>query len=68
MGALPIVGRLVGRDLRRRPAQAATTVPSLGWLIPAVLATLVVVTGLTALPAWVGSRRPLTDVLAQEAS
>jgi putative ABC transport system permease protein len=44
-----------------------TTIPSVGWLIPAVLATLVIVTGLTAFPAWAGTRRPVTDVLAQEA-
>jgi putative ABC transport system permease protein len=44
-----------------------TTIPSAGWLIPAVLATLVAVTGLTAIPAWAGSRRPVTDVLAQDA-
>jgi putative ABC transport system permease protein len=46
---------------------AGTTIPSVGWLIPAVLATLVVVTGLTAIPAWAVARRPVTDVLAQEA-
>ncbi len=44
-----------------------TTIPSVGWLIPAVLATLVAVTGLTAIPAWAGSRRSVTDVLAQDA-
>jgi putative ABC transport system permease protein len=44
-----------------------TIIPSAGWLIPAVLATLVVVTGLTAIPAWAGARRPVSDVLAQEA-
>jgi putative ABC transport system permease protein len=46
---------------------AATILPSVGWLIPAVLATLIAVTGLTAVPAWAGSRRPVTDVLAQDA-
>lgn len=44
-----------------------TTVPSAGWLIPAVLATLIGVTALTAIPAWIGARRPVTDVLAREA-
>jgi putative ABC transport system permease protein len=44
-----------------------TTIPSAGWLIPAVLATLVAVTGLTAIPAWAGMRRPVTTVLAQDA-
>lgn len=43
-----------------------TTIPSVGWLIPAVLATLVAVTGLTAIPALTGSRRPVTVVLAQD--
>jgi putative ABC transport system permease protein len=46
---------------------AGTIIPSAGWLIPAVLATLIAVTGLTAIPAWVGSRRPVTAVLAQDA-
>jgi putative ABC transport system permease protein len=44
-----------------------TTIPSIGWLIPAVLVTLVAVIALTALPAWAGSRRPVTHVLAQDA-
>ena len=44
-----------------------TTIPSVAWLVPAVLVTLVVVTGLTAIPAWAGARRPVTAVLAQEA-
>ncbi len=44
-----------------------TTIPSAGWLVPAALATLIVVTGLTTIPAWAGTRRPVTDVLAQEA-
>ena len=44
-----------------------TVIPSVGWLIPAVLATLVGLTGLTAIPAWAGARRPVSDVLAQEA-
>jgi putative ABC transport system permease protein len=46
---------------------AGTTIPSAGWLVPAVLATLIVVTVLTTIPAWAGARRPVTDVLAQEA-
>lgn len=44
-----------------------TTIPSVGWLVPAVLATLIAVTALTAIPAWVGARRPVTDVLTREA-
>ena len=44
-----------------------TAIPSVGWLIPAVLATLVAVVGLTAIPAWAGTRRPVTHVLAQDA-
>jgi putative ABC transport system permease protein len=43
-----------------------TTIPSAGWLIPAVLATLIGVTTLTAIPAWIGTRRQVTDVLARE--
>lgn len=44
-----------------------TVIPSVGWLIPAVLATLAAVTGLTAIPASAGTRRPVTGVLAQDA-
>jgi len=44
-----------------------TTIPSVGWLVPAVLATLVAVMGLTAIPAWAGTRRSVIDVLAREA-
>ncbi len=47
---------------------AATTFPPVASLIPAVLAILVAVTGLAAIPAWVGSRRPVTELLAQDAS
>jgi putative ABC transport system permease protein len=43
-----------------------TTIPSVGGLIAAVLATLVVVAGLTAIPAWAGARRPVADLLAKE--
>jgi putative ABC transport system permease protein len=46
---------------------AGTTVPAASWLVAAVLATLIVVTGLTTIPAWAGARRSVTDVLAQEA-
>jgi putative ABC transport system permease protein len=44
----------------------STTIPSASWLVSAVLATLVVVAGLTTIPAWAGARRPVVDVLAQE--
>jgi putative ABC transport system permease protein len=46
---------------------AGTTIPAIAWLVPAVLVTLLVVTGLTTIPAWAGARRPVTAVLAQEA-
>jgi putative ABC transport system permease protein len=46
---------------------AGTIIPSVGWLVAAILATLVAVTGLTAIPAWAGTRRPVTDVLARDA-
>jgi putative ABC transport system permease protein len=46
---------------------AATTIPSAAWLIPTLLATLVVIAALTAIPAWAGTRRPVTQVLARDA-
>ncbi len=45
----------------------ATTVPPAWWLVAAVLGTFVVMAGLTTIPARVGLRRPVVDVLGQEA-
>jgi ABC-type antimicrobial peptide transport system permease subunit len=46
---------------------APTTIPSALWLIAMVVATLLVVAVLTAIPARIGSRRPVAEVLQAEA-
>jgi putative ABC transport system permease protein len=42
------------------------TVPPLWWLLGVVLGTLVVVAGLTAIPARIGARRPVAEILQSE--
>ena len=44
----------------------ATTVPPAWWLVAAVLGTLVVVAGLTSVPARIGARRPVAEILQGE--
>jgi putative ABC transport system permease protein len=45
-----------------------TTVPPTSWLLAAVLGTLLVLAGLTAIPATLGTRRPPGEILQSEAS
>jgi putative ABC transport system permease protein len=45
-----------------------TAVPSLWWLAAVVAGTVVVTAGLTAIPARIGARRPVADVLQSEAT
>jgi putative ABC transport system permease protein len=42
------------------------TVPPAWWLVAAVLGTLVAVAGLTAIPARIGARRPVGEILQSE--
>ena len=42
--------------------------PSIGWLIAVVVGTLVVVAGLTAVPARVAGRRPVAEILQAESA
>jgi hypothetical protein len=42
--------------------------PSIGWLIAVVVGTLVVVAGLTAIPARVAARRPVAEILQAESA
>jgi ABC-type antimicrobial peptide transport system permease subunit len=44
----------------------STFVPPVWWLIALVLGTVIVVAGLTALPARVGARRPVAEILQSE--
>jgi len=43
-----------------------TTIPPVAWLVGAVLACLLAVAGLTAIPARTGARRPAGEVLRSE--
>jgi putative ABC transport system permease protein len=45
----------------------ATTAPPAWWLVAAVLGTMIAVAALTTIPARIGIRRPVADVLGQEA-
>jgi len=40
-----------------------TVIPATWWLVAAVIGTLVALAGLTAIPARIGARRPVTEVL-----
>jgi putative ABC transport system permease protein len=42
------------------------SVPAAGWIVAAVLATLIAVAVLAAIPARIGARRPVTEVLQAE--
>jgi putative ABC transport system permease protein len=41
-------------------------IPQLSWLVAVVLGTLLVVAGLTAIPARIGARRPVAEILQSE--
>jgi putative ABC transport system permease protein len=43
-----------------------TTIPPLWWLVAVVLGAVVVVAGLTAIPARIGARRPVAEILQSE--
>jgi hypothetical protein len=45
---------------------AATTLPPAWWLAAAVLGILLAVAGLTAIPARIGARRPVAEILQAE--
>ena len=42
------------------------TIPPAWWLLAAVLGTLVAVAGLTTIPARIGARRPVAEILQSE--
>jgi putative ABC transport system permease protein len=45
---------------------ATLTIPPAWWLMAVVLGTLLVVAGLTAIPARIGARRPVAEILQSE--
>jgi putative ABC transport system permease protein len=69
LSALPgaIVGVPLGIELFTAASRAgAVAIPPAQWLIGAVVATLVVVAGLTSIPARIGARRPVIEALQSE--
>ena len=42
------------------------TIPPLWWLVAAVLGTLIAVAGLTSIPARIGARHPVAEILQAE--
>jgi putative ABC transport system permease protein len=69
LSALPgaIVGVPLGIELFRAANRAGIlTIPPAWWLIAAVLGTLLVVAGLTTIPARIGARRPAAEILQSE--
>jgi hypothetical protein len=45
---------------------ATAAVPPAWWLVAVVLGTLIVVAGLTAIPARIGARSPVAEILQAE--
>jgi ABC-type antimicrobial peptide transport system permease subunit len=69
LSALPgaILGVPLGVALFKVAARGGPLPPAL-WLVAAVLGTLLVVAGLTAIPARIGTRRPVAEILQSEAT
>jgi putative ABC transport system permease protein len=69
LSALPgaIVGIPLGYVLFRAAVKGGTLAPP-GWLVGTVLGALVVMAGLTLVPARIGARQPVAEVLQSEAA
>jgi ABC-type lipoprotein release transport system permease subunit len=68
LSALPgaIAGVPLGIVLFKAVAGNETASPAALWLAAAVLATLLVVAGVTTVPAWVSARQPPAEILQAE--
>jgi putative ABC transport system permease protein len=69
LAAVPgaIVGIPAGIALFSAASHAGTvTIPPAGWLLAAVLGTLLVLAGLTTIPARISARRPVAEILQSE--
>jgi ABC-type antimicrobial peptide transport system permease subunit len=68
--ALPgaILGLPLGIGLFKFAGHGLTGLPPVPWLVAAVLGTLVVVAALTSVPARIGMRRPVAELLQAEAA
>jgi putative ABC transport system permease protein len=69
LAALPgaILGVPLGIALISAASGGSSQVPSPLWLVVTVLGTLVVLAGLTSVPARIGSRQPVVEILQAEA-
>ena len=68
--ALPgaILGLPLGIGLYEIAAHGLSGLPPVLWLAAAVLGTVFVVAALTSVPAWIGLRRPVAEMLQAEAT
>jgi ABC transporter len=69
--ALPgaILGLPLGIGLYEAAARHGVSgLPPVLWLVAAVLGTVFVVAALTSVPAWIGMRRPLAEMLQTESA
>ncbi|MGH3186176.1 MAG: FtsX-like permease family protein [Streptosporangiaceae bacterium] len=68
--ALPgaILGLPLGLGLFKVAAHGLSGLPPAGWLVAAVLGTVLVVAALTSVPARIGLRRPVAEMLQTEAA
>jgi ABC-type antimicrobial peptide transport system permease subunit len=68
--ALPgaILGLPLGLGLFKVAAHGVSGLPPVLWLVAAVLGTVFVVAALTSVPAWIGMRRPVAEMLQTEAA
>ena len=60
MGRVLLIGRLAARDIRHRPTSVVLLV------LATVLGTAAAVAAITAVPAWLGTRRPAGEALQSE--
>jgi putative ABC transport system permease protein len=69
ISALPgaILGVPLGIGLFKVAAKGPSGLPPALWLVAAVLGTLLVVAALTSVPAGIGTRRPVAEILQAEA-
>jgi ABC-type lipoprotein release transport system permease subunit len=61
-----LLGVLGGIGLFEAVTPSTRTIPPLWWLVAVVLGTVVVVAGLTTIPARFGARRPVAPILQSE--
>jgi putative ABC transport system permease protein len=70
LAALPgaVLGVPLGLLLFKAAVKGSNGLPSPLWLIATVVGTVVVMAGLTVVPAWLGTRQGVAEVMASEAA